>query len=367
MYKKMEDNHKNIAFCITCMNRLVYLRQTLEQNMEDNYLPYKVLFALLDYHSTDGLEEWCKSLKKYIDAGLLVYYKTNEPESYHRSHSRNMIFRLSDADIVCNLDADNYLGKGFAADIINCFNGREDVFYTSDYHIPDVTGRLCVLKKHFLQVGGYNESFSGWGVEDVELIDRLKKEGLKQDYFRDSRYYNAIRHSDRLRVSEEQVLKTLDEAYISYVTPWKTMFLLLHSNLVCETGILINNKLRHYNLPHKIEETNDWSLDERSREVLSGDIGKGRWSKSEGSIETETGNIRRIYRKEGGKLINDGNVFYRMTTEESISLLVKTLTEASNYKQAMACIKSGAGVNPDGFGRGVVYKNFNDQDKIILD
>jgi hypothetical protein len=363
----MEDDHKNIAFCITCMNRLAYLRQTLEQNMEDNYLPDKAQFALLDYHSTDGMEEWCKSLKKYIDAGLLVYYKTNEPESYHRSHSRNMIFRLSDADIVCNIDADNYLGKGFAADIINRFNGREDVFYTSDYHIPDVTGRLCVLKKHFLQVRGYNESFSGWGVEDVELIDWLKKKGLQQDYFRNPQYYNAIRHSDRLRVSEEPILKTLAEAYVSYVTPWKTMFLLLHSNLVCETGVLINNKLRYYNVPRKISETNDWSLDERSREVLAGDIDKGRWSRSEDSIETEIGNVRRIYRKKGEKLIHEGNVFYRTTTANAISHLVKTLTEASNYKQAMVCIHSGDRVNTDGFGRGVVYKNFNDQDKIILD
>jgi hypothetical protein len=349
------------------MNRLVHLRQTLEQNIKDNYLPDEVQFALLDYHSTDGLEEWCKSLKKYIEAGLLVYYKTSEPESYHRSHSRNMIFRLPDAEIVCNLDADNYLGKDFAAYIINRFNGRKDVFYTSDYHSPDVIGRICILKKHFVQVRGYNELLSGWGFEDVELIARLKKEGLKQDYFRESQYYNAICHSDEIRVSEEQALKRLDEAYISYVSPWQILFLLLYSNSICETGVLINNKRQYYNLQHKVTDINDWILDERSRVVLANDISKGQWSRSDSSVEIKTGKFHQIFQKEGGKLINGEIIFYKMANADSISHLLVALTEASNYRQAMACMNSGARVNPDGFGRGIVYKNFNYQDKILLD
>ena len=37
---------KKIAFCITCMNRLSHIQQTLVQNMEDNWLPDDVEFIL---------------------------------------------------------------------------------------------------------------------------------------------------------------------------------------------------------------------------------------------------------------------------------------------------------------------------------
>ena len=85
-------------------------------------------FVLLDYNSTDGLEEWVKELQYYIDTGILVYYRTEEPLNYHRTHSRNMAFRLSTGDIVCNLDADNFLGEGFASYILDIFNQGDETF-----------------------------------------------------------------------------------------------------------------------------------------------------------------------------------------------------------------------------------------------
>jgi len=43
---------KQLAFCVTSMNRLSHIQQTLIKNMEDNFLPDKVEFILLDYNST---------------------------------------------------------------------------------------------------------------------------------------------------------------------------------------------------------------------------------------------------------------------------------------------------------------------------
>lgn len=102
---------KQISFCITCMNRLKHLQETLEKNILDNFLVDEVEFVVLDYNSQDGLEEWiAQSMMKYIEMGILVYYRTTEPAYYRRSHSRNMVFRLAEGEVVCNLDADNYLG-----------------------------------------------------------------------------------------------------------------------------------------------------------------------------------------------------------------------------------------------------------------
>jgi cellulose synthase/poly-beta-1,6-N-acetylglucosamine synthase-like glycosyltransferase len=128
-------SRKKIAFCITCMNRLSHLQETLIENIEDNLLISDVEFILLDYNSSDGLENWVKSLTKYLDNGILTFYRTDTPIVYHRSHSRNMAIRLSEADIVCNLDADNFLGKNFANTVIGC--GSDLMLYSKFiYLIP---------------------------------------------------------------------------------------------------------------------------------------------------------------------------------------------------------------------------------------
>ena len=77
---------KQISFCITCMNRLKHLQETLEKNILDNFLVDEVEFVVLDYNSQDGLEEWiAQSMMKYIEMGILVYYRTTEPVHYLRS------------------------------------------------------------------------------------------------------------------------------------------------------------------------------------------------------------------------------------------------------------------------------------------
>ena len=63
---------KQISFCITCMNRLKHLQETLEKNILDNFLVDEVEFVVLDYNSQDGLEEWiAQSMMKYIEMGIL--------------------------------------------------------------------------------------------------------------------------------------------------------------------------------------------------------------------------------------------------------------------------------------------------------
>ena len=63
-----------ISFCIVCMNRLYHLKETLIKNIEDNISYEKLEFILLDYNSTDGLEDWVKSnMKDYIEKDSLKY------------------------------------------------------------------------------------------------------------------------------------------------------------------------------------------------------------------------------------------------------------------------------------------------------
>ena len=241
---------KKIAFCITCMNRLHHLQQTLEKNIRDNYLIDDVEFILLDYNSKDGLEQWVyQNMQEYIDTGIQLCYRTFEPAYYFRSHSRNMAFRLANAGILCNLDADNFLGKGFASFMIKEFTKQECIFYTSDESSHDTFGRVCVKQKDYLSIKGYNESLQGYGYEDVDLYERLEKNGLARKHFYDPEFYHSILHSKAERVTDEYMIQNIERIYITYINPYLSGILLLYKDHTFHHCTLIDTPHLYY-LPH---------------------------------------------------------------------------------------------------------------------
>src|SRR6187402_755906 len=115
-------NYK-ISFCIVCMNRLHQLKETLKANIIDNEDYEQLEFILLDYNSKDGLEVWVKeNFYDFIATGRLIYYRTDLPQNWDPSHSKNVAFKLASGEIICNLWADYFAGAGFASYINEQFN-----------------------------------------------------------------------------------------------------------------------------------------------------------------------------------------------------------------------------------------------------
>ena len=84
-----------ISVCVTCMNRLSDLIQTLPKNIQDNADYPNAEFLLLDYNSTDGLEEWVHdTMREHLDSGRLRYCRT-EASRFCPNHSRNVSFARS--------------------------------------------------------------------------------------------------------------------------------------------------------------------------------------------------------------------------------------------------------------------------------
>ena len=103
-----------IAFCITCKGRTQHLRETLPKNLADNP---RSKFIVLDYNSNDGLLEYIrKEHGGEIHSGRLVVYSYPAGHQFKMAHAKNMAHRLGileGGDILCNLDADNFLGPRF--------------------------------------------------------------------------------------------------------------------------------------------------------------------------------------------------------------------------------------------------------------
>jgi hypothetical protein len=183
---KEPDSYKDISVCTTCMNRLGDLSKTLEQNIVDS-LDYKgkVEFVLLDYNSQDGLGDWVKkNLMKYIESGVLVYYRTDEPKYYSMSHSRNVAFRLATGQIVNSVDSDNFVGKGFV-DRINflSFQQPSNAVFLKGRRM--LRGRLGFYKNEFINdLGAYDEgNMNFYGAEDHDIMHRACGLGYKLMWF----------------------------------------------------------------------------------------------------------------------------------------------------------------------------------------
>lgn len=171
-----QQQHLRISFCITCMNRLFQLRQTIFKNLQDNAAYPNCEFVIVNYNSRDGLHEWVEqNLKAEIEKGRIRYFYTPEAPGWHAAHAKNIAHFLSTGDIVCNLDGDNFTGKDFAFYINYLYqsqpgkelllNFRKDKYYGT-------YGRICMTRKAFAELGGYDEDLHAIGGEDTDLVER---------------------------------------------------------------------------------------------------------------------------------------------------------------------------------------------------
>ena len=208
-----------VAFCITCKGRSEHIKQTLPINLTDNP---DALFILLNYNSGDDLFSYItKHHKSDLASGRLVLFSTSEPDRFKMAHAKNMAHRLGiaeGADILVNLDADNFAGPGFASYLKREFKkavplGREYFMWSrmiKGQTDRGISGRIAVTKNAFLLVGGYDEKYDTWGPDDEDFKARLRMLGCESGEIAKD-YLRAIRHSDKSRFREYP--KVLGSAY----------------------------------------------------------------------------------------------------------------------------------------------------------
>lgn len=313
------------------MNRFEHLQKTLPQNIADNADYPKVEFVVLDYNSTDGLEDWMRqNLSNW--QGKVVYYKTLQPQSYARSHSRNMVFRLASGDILCNIDADNFVGKGFAHYVNRIFEKSKNI-YMEAYreNFQDVFGKVCFKKSDFETIQGYDEKIVNYGFEDIDFKNRLKKNNLKQVLFKQKKFLRVITHGDVERVRNESFYKNLEKLLVQKISPSRSKLIFVFNDLTFESAEIIDN------LYTQVGNEDIKLLDKLERFTIpKKSIIKGNF----GSINTD------LYEK-----INDEN--QKMSVIHFYSQLINKAILTENKLNKIIS------VNQLGYGKGVVYRNFD--------
>jgi Sulfotransferase domain/N-terminal domain of galactosyltransferase len=207
-----------IVFCTTCKGRTQHIERTLPKNLADNQNYPNCKFLVLDYASQDNLLGYLLlNHRKQMQSGRLVVYSHTETGPFKMAHAKNMAHRLGileGADILVNLDADNFTEAGFAEYIAKEFEQGEIFMWTrviqgeGDRLPKGSSGRIVVSSHAFLKAGGYDEKYATWGPDDKDFNARLRRFGIPAVEI-DRQYINVILHTDRMRFREYPEVATI--------------------------------------------------------------------------------------------------------------------------------------------------------------
>lgn len=324
------------------MNRLSYLKQTLPKNLADNTDYENLEFVLLDYNSSDGLEEYIKSnYSEFLSNGRLVYFRIDSVQFYDWSHSRNLVVSLATGDVICNIDADNFTGAGFATYVSEIFKEMPNIFLTTYYTSMkknDVLGRICMLKKSFVKIGGYDERMKHYGFEDIDLIYRLKRSGVEKVDIDNPSFLNAIQHSNKERMLNSKEDFYLKELYIRYITAYSSELLFLFHDNTTKHGTMVNNFLfskLEPDIPINFSFQYNFSIQENSWT-------SGTWQ-TEGP--SNISNFKSFYKLESKQLCEDALFFFHQISNRLIM--------EENTKKGISIVKNKTKK------KGNLYKNFS--------
>lgn len=347
---------RNISFCTVCMNRLHHIKLTLPKNIRDNQDYNNVEFVLLDYNSSDGLLEWVnQEMGEYLNSGILKYYRTEDFEYFDRSHSRNMMFKLASGDIICNIDADNYTGEGFAEYINSEFDKNENIYIVADtkkryYFLRNAFGRFCVKKDAFLDIRGLDEEMKSYGSETVDFYERLEKKGLNEIVIQNTSFLNTISHGDEERISNEFFLQSLYKVYFRFISHEESEFIILYKNRTFEWGFIIPERIETY-LPAALKE---------------GTLKKGNWSQSADCIYFNNDNVTISLLLKDEILCGCDNKYYPVQDKAFLLNVAKNYSFITNVdKRNKNTNRDHTVVNNGAFGFGKVFNHIKSELQIV--
>ncbi|MBQ4845063.1 glycosyltransferase family 2 protein [Pseudoalteromonas sp. MMG005] len=131
-------------------------------------------------------EHKIEMLRKLVD---IKYIFVNGLEYFNKSIAINVGFDFVSSEYILLCDADVLLDKSFFT-ISKCYWQALDAkpaVFSPQYVVESDNGQMrkgpgiCFLKyEHFKAIEGYSADFTGWGMEDVDFLQRLEYVGVEK-------------------------------------------------------------------------------------------------------------------------------------------------------------------------------------------
>jgi len=179
----------------------------------------------------EDMNDWMMNdprISAEIESGRILYVRSEQPK-FRMAHAKNMAHRLAEGSVVCNLDADNWTGAGFAQALAMRFKKTPNIILSPSFgvsrHFPSqergFVGRIAVKRNNFLALGGYREAYKGWGHEDTDFTRRAKMHGLQHYRFEDLDHLQVIGHTNDDRVQNMYSTKQERRSASDMLTQYK--------------------------------------------------------------------------------------------------------------------------------------------------
>ncbi len=186
--------HPRLSVVVPCKGRLQYLRRSLPTFVAQ---PDSEVIVV-DYDCPDKTQSWVTA--NFPEARVITV--TDARPYFNLSRARNAGAREARADWIVFCDADNLLAPSFSVELFNSVSPgtylrtlRDTRWGTRRHNVP-----LACETATFWSVGGYDDAFDGWGVEDREFIDRLSRSGIRE-VLGPANLVETLRHGNAERTS----------------------------------------------------------------------------------------------------------------------------------------------------------------------
>ncbi len=167
-----------ISACIPCMNRTYDLEKAMPSIIKSANASPPVEIVVLDYNSTDDLEEYIKKVKKtssFSKGNKISYHKYRKGKYYHLTHAYNLSVKLSEGEYFALLGTDTIVKDNYFKVVRKMLNEDDYVWLYYKYY----GGIFVCQKKEFIDAGGFDERFEHYGPEDKDIELRLRRRGGK--------------------------------------------------------------------------------------------------------------------------------------------------------------------------------------------
>jgi predicted glycosyltransferase involved in capsule biosynthesis len=213
----MQDEKSNVSIVVGCMNRTEFLIRALP-----SWLTHEKVgeIIIVDWNSSNPIENDIK----HIEDDRIKVFRVIGVEKWLLSAALNFGINHSTLPLLLKLDSDDILRKDFFNK--HPLTSNQNYFYTGNWQISrnenenHLNGVIYIPKKHFLEVGGYNEYIKTYGWDDSDLYERLQKNSLeKRDILSDHIFH--LQHGDIIRSNFRDLkIEILKNMRLSQKRPW---------------------------------------------------------------------------------------------------------------------------------------------------
>ena len=177
------------------MNNLTVLTACKDREKNLNLMRRNV--AQLNTVSKHLVIDWSSEEKINLENenNVEVILKKNE-KNYWASRAYNFGVNAVDTDYILKIDTDTILNSDKFNNLI--YHNYDLIIFYKEKYDP---GNFLVKKDLFKKVNGFNEYIYGWGWEDHDLINRLKKIIDPNRVLELTDYIDKIKHKDSERVN----------------------------------------------------------------------------------------------------------------------------------------------------------------------